>query len=130
MPTNSRPQRRRRRRPAQQLQLMLGDGDIHHDRKACGVYRDRDARHALVYKISKLKVSFVEMRKGRLVTSALPKEKFFKARGFERTEYPLQTALDQFLEHRSGLSKTAREVLLAFLQEARRDGRVALPLFI
>lgn len=112
-----------------QLQLPLEAEDIRHNKKACGVYRDRNAHHAIVYKITKLKIAFVELKKGRLVTSALPEVKFFNLRQFERIEYPLDRAVENFLKHGGGVSDAARRALMTVLSEAREQGRVPLPLF-
>ena len=65
---------------AAQLQLPLEEADIRHNKKVRGVYRDRKAHHAIVYKIGKIKISFVEMKQGRLVTRSLPDIKFFNVR--------------------------------------------------
>ncbi len=68
--------------------MPLDDADIRHNKKVLGVYRDKNAHHAIVYKIGKVKISFVEMKTGRLVTRSLPDIKFFNLRQFERIEYP------------------------------------------
>lgn len=129
MRTKSTRRVKRRRPRAEQLQLPFEETDIRHNKKVRGVYRDRNAHHAIVYKIGKNKISFVEMKKGRLVTRALPDVKFFNERQFERIEYPLERAVENFLKHGSGVSAAAQRALLTFLQEARQDGRAPLPLF-
>src|SRR3990172_551219 len=106
--------RSKRRRPrAEQLRLPLEESDIRHNKKVRGVYRDRNARHAIVYKVGKIRISFVEMRKGKLITRSLPDIKFFNARGFERVEYPLERAVENFLGHGAGVSEAARRALLS-----------------
>ena len=93
--------------------MPLDDADIRYNKKVLGVYRDRNAHHAIVYKIGKAKISFVEMKKGRLTTRSLPDLKFFNLRQFERVEYPLERAVASFLEHAGGVSEAARRALLA-----------------
>ena len=78
-----------------------------------GVYRDKNAHHAIVYKIGKTRISFVEIKKGRLVTRSLPDIKFFNLRRFERIEYPIARAVENFLAHGGGVSDTARRALLS-----------------
>ena len=56
-------------------------------------------------------------------------KKFFDLRQFERIEYPLERAVENFLNHGGGVSDAARRELLIVLQEAQRQGRVPLPLF-
>ena len=112
---NSRLSRRSRAR-LEQLHLPLEDADIRHNKKLRGVYRDRNAHHAIVYKIGKLKISFVEMKKGRLVTRSLPDIKFFNLRQFERIEYPVERAVESFLKHGGGVSEAARRALLSVLK--------------
>lgn len=101
----------RGRAPLGQLHLPLEETDIRQNKKALGVYRDHNARHAIVYKIGKARISFVEMKKGRLVTHGLTDRKFFDARRFERVEYPLERAVDNFLKHAGGVSGTAARAL-------------------
>ena len=48
-----------------------------------------------------------------LTTQSLPDTKFFGLRGFERIEYPLERAVENFLKHGGGVSDTARRALLA-----------------
>ena len=72
-----------------------------------GVYRDHNAHHAIVVKIGKTRISFVEMKKGQLTTQSLPDTKFFGLRGFERIEYPLERAVENFLKHGGGVSDWA-----------------------
>ena len=120
---------RRGRAPLEQLHLPLEEADIRQNKKALGVYRDPHAHHAIVYKIGKTKISFVEMKKGRLSTQAVSDKKFFDVRQFERVEYPLERAVENFLNHGGGVSETARRALLTVLQEAQQEGRVPLPLF-
>ena len=112
----------RSRAPLEQLHLPLEETDIRQNKKALGVYRDHNAHHAVVYKIGKTKISFVEMKKGRLVTHALPDRKFFDVRRFERVEYPLERAVENFLKHGGGVSDTARRALLALVKEVRSEG--------
>ncbi|MDB5812005.1 MAG: hypothetical protein JWN94_4127 [Betaproteobacteria bacterium] len=119
----------RRRAPLEQLHLLLDETDIRQNKKVLGVYRDHHAHHAIVYKISKTKLSFVEMKKGRLVTQSIPDKKFFDDRRFERIEYPLERAVENFLRHGGGISDSARRELLSVLKEAQHEGRVPLPLF-
>lgn len=88
-----------------------------------------DAHHAIVYKIGKTKISLVEMKKGKLVTQSMADKKFFDERRFERVEYPLERAVENFLRHGGGVSDAARRALLTVLQEAQEEGRVPLPLF-
>ncbi|MEO8442458.1 MAG: hypothetical protein ABI547_08220 [Betaproteobacteria bacterium] len=120
---------RRGRARLEQLHLALDESDIRQNKKALGVYRDHNAHHAIVYKIGKARISFVEMKKGRLVTHGLPDQKFFDERRFERVEYPLERAVENFLKHGGGVSDAARRALLTVLQEAQKEGRVPLPLF-
>ena len=101
---------------AEQLRLPLGEDDIRQNNKVRGVYRDPHAHHAIVYRIGKIKISFVEMKKGKLVTRSLPDRKFFDMRRFERVEYPLARAVENFLQHGGGVSDAARRVLLALLK--------------
>lgn len=101
---------------AEQLQLPLEDADIRHNKKVRGVYRDKNARHALVYKIGKTRISFVELKTGRLVTRSLPDIKFFGVRQFERIEYPVGRAVENFLQHGGGVSEAARRALLSVLK--------------
>ena len=107
---------KRRGMHAEQLQLPLEDFDIRHNQKVRGVYRDRNAHHAIVYKIGKIKISFVEMKKGRLVTRSLPDIKFFNVRQFERIEYPVERAVEDFLKHGGGVSEAARRALLSVVR--------------
>ena len=116
MQARSNPRSRRRGTPAAQLQLPLEEADIRRNQKVRGVYRDRNAHHAIVYKIGKIKISFVEMKKGRLVTRSLPDIKFFNVRQFERIEYPVTRAVENFLKHGGGVSEAARRALLAALK--------------
>ena len=113
MRTNSNRRSKRRRAHAEQLQLPLEEFDIRHNKKLRGVYRDKNARHAIVYKVGKARISFVEMKKGRLVTRSLPDIKFFNVRQFERIEYPVERAVENFLKHGGGVSDTARRALLS-----------------
>lgn len=120
---------RRGRAGLAQLHLPLEDFDIRQNKKALGVYRDYNAHHAIVYKIGKTKISLVEMKKGKLVTQAMADKKFFDERRFERVEYPLERAVENFLRHGGGVSDSARRELLIVLREAQQQGRVPLPLF-
>jgi hypothetical protein len=104
---------RRRSSPADQMHLPLDETDIRHNNKLLGVYRDHNAHHAIVVKIGKTRISFVEMKKGQLTTRSLPDTKFFGLRGFERIEYPIERAVDNFLKHGGGVSEAARRALLA-----------------
>ena len=113
MRTKSTRRVKRRRPRAEQLQLPFEETDIRHNKKVRGVYRDKNARHAIVYKIGEIKISFVEMKKGRLVTRSLPDVKFFNLRKFERIEYPLERAVENFLKHGGGVSQAARRALLS-----------------
>lgn len=117
----TKPIRRSRRRssPADQLHLALDETDIRHNNKLLGVYRDHNAHHAIVVKIGKTRISFVEMKKGRLTTQSLPDTKFFSVRGFERIEYPIERAVDNFLKHGGGVSDAARRALLALARGQR-----------
>ena len=117
------------RQPLEQLHLPLDEADIRQNKKALGVYRDHNAHQAIVYKIGKARISFVEMKKGRLVTQSVTDKKFFDARHFERIEYPLERAVEDFLRHAGGVSDSARRELLSVLEEAQQAGRVPLPLF-
>lgn len=112
---------RRSRNTLEQLHLPLEESDIRQNKKVLGVYRDHHAHHAIVYKIGKTKISFVEMKKGRLVPHALPDKKFFDVRGFERVEYPLERAVDNFLQHGGGVSDTARRALRSLVKGVRRE---------
>jgi len=112
---------KRGRAPLEQLHLLLDDADIRQNKKVLGVYRDHNAHHAIVYKLGKTKISFVEMKKGKLVTSALPDKKFFDVRRFERVEYPLERAVENFLKHGGGVSDTARRALLALIDVVRTE---------
>ena len=69
------------------------------------------------------------MKKGRLVTQSMTDKRFFDARHFERIEYPLERAVEDFLRHAGGVSDSVRRELLIVLQEAQQQGRVPLPLF-
>ena len=109
----------RGRAPLEQLHLPLEDADIRQNKKVLGVYRDHNAHHAIVYKIGKTKISFVEMKKGRLVTHALPDQKFFDLRRFERVEYPLERAVENFLKHGGGVSATAAHALRSLVKTLR-----------
>jgi len=120
---------RRGRAALEQLHLPLDESDIRQNKKALGVYRDHNAHHAIVYKIGKTKISLVEMKKGKLVTQTMADKKFFDERRFERVEYPLERAVENFLSHGGGVSDAAQRALLTVLQEAQRQGRVPLPLF-
>jgi hypothetical protein len=120
---------RRGRATLEQLHLPLEEVDIRQNKKALGVYRDHNAHHAIVYKIGKTKISFIEMKKGRLVTQSIPDKKFFDVRQFERIEYPLEQAVENFLKHGGGVSEAAHRELLTILREAQQEGRVPLPLF-
>lgn len=95
------------------MHLPLDETDIRHNNKLLGVYRDHNAHHAIVVKIGKTRISFVEMKKGQLTTRSLPDTKFFNLRGFERIEYPIERAVDNFLKHGGGVSDAARRALLA-----------------
>ena len=103
----------------EQLHLPLEDFDIRHNLKLRGVYRDHNAHHAIVYKIGKTRISFVEMKKGRLTTQSLPDIKFFNVRGFERVEYPLERAVENFLRHGGGVSEAARRALRSVIKEPK-----------
>ena len=113
---------RRSRNTLEQLHLPLEETDIRQNKKVLGVYRDHNAHHAVVYKIGKTKISFVEMRKGRLVPHALPDKKFFDVRRFERVEYPLERAVENFLKHGGGVSDTARRALRSLVKAVKREG--------
>jgi len=113
MRTKSTRRVKRRGPRAEQLQLPFEETDIRHNKKVRGVYRDKNAHHAIVYKIGKIKISFVEMKKGRLVTRSLPDVRFFNVRKFERIEYPLERAVENFLKHGGGVSQAARRALLS-----------------
>ena len=113
MPTNTIRRGRRRSSPADQMHLPLDETDIRHNNKLLGVYRDHNAHHAIVVKIGKTRISFVEMKKGQLTTRSLPDTKFFGVRGFERIEYPIERAVENFLKHGGGVSDAARRALLA-----------------
>jgi hypothetical protein len=106
---------RRGRAALEQLHLPLDESDIRQNKKALGVYRDHNAHHAIVYKIGKTRISFVEMKKGKLVTHGLPDKKFFDERRFERVEYPLERAIENFLQHSGGVSDTAARALRELL---------------
>ena len=112
----------RRRAPLEQLHLPLEEADIRQNKKVLGVYRDHNAHHAIVYKIGKTKISFVEMRKGRLVPHALPDRKFFDVRRFERVEYPLERAVENFLQHGGGVSEKAQRALRSLVKRVRSEG--------
>ncbi len=101
------------------MHLPLDEADIRHNNKLLGVYRDHNAHHAIVVKIGKTRISFVEMRKGQLAVRSLPDTKFFGLRGFERIEYPIERAVDNFLRHGGGVSDAARRALQA-LARARQ----------
>ena len=103
----------------EQLHLPLEDFDIRHNLKLRGVYRDHNAHHAIVYKIGKTRISFVEMKKGRLTTQSLPDIKFFNVRRFERVEYPLERAVENFLRHGGGVSDAARRALRSVVKEPK-----------
>jgi len=105
----------RRRAPLEQLHLALDESDIRQNKKALGVYRDHNAHHAIVYKIGKTRISFVEMKKGKLVTHGLTDQIFFDERRFERVEYPLERAIENFLQHSGGVSDTAARALRGLL---------------
>ena len=107
---------KRGRAPLEQLHLPLDESDIRQNKKALGVYRDHNAHHAIVYKIGKTRISFVEMKKGRLATHGLPDKKFFDVRRFERVEYPLERAIENFLHHSGGVSDAAARALRGLLQ--------------
>jgi len=112
---------RRRSLQLEQLHLPLEEEDIRHNMKLRGVYRDRNAHHAIVYKVGKTKLSFVEMKKGRLVTQSLPDVKFFNVRQFERIEYPVERAVENFLKHGGGVSEKARRALLTMVKGLRTE---------
>jgi len=116
MRTKLKQRSKRRGARAEQLQLPLDDADIRHNKKVLGVYRDKNAHHAIVYKIGKIKISFVEMKTGRLVTRSLPDVKFFNLRQFERIEYPVGQAVESFLKHSGGVSEAARRALASVLK--------------
>ena len=101
----------------EQLSLALGDGDIRQNKKALGVYRDADARHAIVYKIGKTRISCIEMTSGTLKTTTLAESKFFGERRFERVEYPLARAIQNFLNHRGGVSPAALRALRLLMKQ-------------
>ena len=67
---------RRRSSPADQMHLPLDETDIRHNNKLLGVYRDHNAHHAIVVKIGKTRISFVEMRKGQLAVCTLATPNF------------------------------------------------------
>ena len=119
MTIKSKRRSRRRAPPAEQLRLALEEVDIRHNSKLRGVYRDDHAHHAIVYRIGKTRISFVEMKKGRLVTRSLPDIKFFNVRRFERIEYPLERAAENFLKHGGGVSAAARRALLSAVKEVK-----------
>jgi hypothetical protein len=110
---------KRGRAELEQLHLPLDETDIRQNKKALGVYRDHHAHHAIVYKIGKTRISFVEMKKGRLATHGLPDRKFFDVRRFERVEYPLERAVENFLNHAGGVSDTAARALRGLLRTVR-----------
>jgi hypothetical protein len=111
----------RGRASLEQLHLLLDEDDIRQNKKVLGVYRDHNAHHAIVYKLGKTKISFVEMKKGKLATSALPDKKFFDVRRFERVEYPLERAIENFLKHGGGVSDTARRALLELIDVVKTE---------
>lgn len=119
MATNPIRRARRRSSPADQLHLPLDETDIRHNNKLLGVYRDHNAHHAIVVKIGKTRISFVEMKKGQLSVQSLPDTKFFSVRGFERIEYPIERAVENFLKHGGGVSDAARRALLALARANR-----------
>ena len=104
---------RHRRAPFEQFHLPLEETDIRQNEKVLGVYRDHNAHHAIVYKIGKTKISFIEMRKGRRVQRALPDKKFFDERGFERVEYPLERGREIPAARRRGVEHCAARIALA-----------------
>lgn len=116
MGTNSNRRSKRRSTRAEQLRLPFEDADIRQNSKLRGVYRDHHAHHAIVYKIGKTRISFVEMKKGELVTRSLTDIKFFSVRGFERIEYPVARAVEGFLRHNGGVSDAARRALLSLVK--------------
>ena len=116
MRTKSKRRSKRRGARAEQLQLPLDDADIRHNKKVLGVYRDKNAHHAIVYRIGEIKISFVEMKTGRLVTRSLPDVKFFNLRQFERVEYPVKQDVKSLLKQRDGVSEAARLALLSVLK--------------
>jgi hypothetical protein len=59
------------------------------------------------------------MKKGKLVTHALPDKKFFDLRRFERVEYPLERAVENFLQHGGGISETAARALRSLVRTLR-----------
>lgn len=101
------------------MRLPFEEADIRQNKKLRGVYRDDHARHAIVYKIGKTRISFVEMTKGRLVTRSLPDIKFFNVRRFERIEYSVAHAVESFLNHGGGVSEAARRALLSLVKPMR-----------
>lgn len=101
----------------EQLALPLDDGDIRQNKKALGVYRDADARHAIVYKIGKTRISCIEMTAGMLKTTTLSESRFFAERRFERVEYPLARAIQNFLNHRGGVSPAALRALRLLMKQ-------------
>ena len=113
---------KRGRAPLEQLHLPLDETDIRQNKKVLGVYRDHNAHHAIVYKIGKTKISFVEMKKGRLATHALPDKKFFDLRRFERVEYPLERAAENFLKHGGGVSEAAARALRSLVKGVKSEG--------
>jgi hypothetical protein len=110
---------KRGRAALEQLHLPLEDADIRQNKKALGVYRDHNAHHAIVYKIGKTRISFVEMKKSKLVTQALPEQKFFDLRRFERVEYQVERAVENFLQHAGGVSETAARALRSLVKALR-----------
>jgi hypothetical protein len=100
----------------QQLQLPLEESDIRVNSKLRGVYRDRNGRHALVYKVGKARISFIEMKRGTLTTQSLPDSKFFDLRQFERIAYAIECAVADFLKHEGGVSEPARRALKSALK--------------
>lgn len=101
------------------MRLPFEEADIRQNNKLRGVYRDDHARHAIVYKVGKTRISFVEMKKGKLVTRSLPDSKFFSVRRFERIEYSVAHAVESFLSHGGGVSEAARRALLSLVKPTR-----------
>jgi hypothetical protein len=103
----------RRTTPVEQLTLPLDESDIRLNRKVLGVYRDNRGCHAIVFRVGKRRISFVEMTRGKLIPKSLPDCRFFVLRGFERVECALDRAVKEFLNHPGGVTQTARRALLS-----------------
>lgn len=82
-----------------------------------GVYRDHQRRTAIVVKSGNVRTHCVQMDEGELQLRAIPDEQFFSRYQF-MADYPIDRAIDHYLNHTGGLSDRARAALAVLVADA------------